>query len=138
MSGDDLEHVETRLRAFFEAREDLAAVYLFGSVARGEARPKSDVDIALLFAHDPPRTLESLPVDVEDELTRLLGRPVQVVVLNHTSADLVHRVLCDGKLVSEHDPAARVRFEVRRRNEYFDLLPILRRYRRAHRSPTQP
>jgi hypothetical protein len=44
--------------------------------------------------------------------------------------DLVHRVLRDGVLLLERDRSARIRFEVRARNDYFDLLPHLRRYRR--------
>jgi len=44
--------------------------------------------------------------------------------------DLVHRVLRDSLLLAERDRSARIRFEVRSRNEYFDLLPFLRRYRR--------
>ncbi len=65
-----------------------------------------------------------------DNLERALGRRTQVVVLNDAPPDLVHRVLRDGRLVLERDRAARIRFEVRARNEYFDLLPILNRYRR--------
>jgi predicted nucleotidyltransferase len=33
-------------------------VYLFGSVARGTAHAGSDVDVGVLLAEDPPRTLE--------------------------------------------------------------------------------
>ena len=43
----------------------------------------------------------------------------------------MHRVLRDGILIDEADRAARIRFEVAARNEYFDLLPILQRYRRS-------
>ena len=39
-------------------------------------------------------------------------------------------MLRDGSLVLDRDRAARIRFEVRSRNEYFDLAPIRRRYRR--------
>jgi hypothetical protein len=49
--------------------------------------------------------------------------------MNEAPVDLVHRVLRDGILVCESDRNARVSFEVRSRNEYFDLLPYLRRYR---------
>jgi hypothetical protein len=35
-----------------------------------------------------------------------------------------------GRLVLERDRAARIRFEVRSRNQYFDLAPIRRLYRR--------
>lgn len=33
----------------------------------------------------------------------------------------------------DRDPGARIRFEARARNEYFDLLPFLERYRRMDR-----
>jgi predicted nucleotidyltransferase len=39
----------------------------------------------------------------------------------------------DIALLFERDPGARIRFEVRARNDYFDLLPHLRRYRRIDR-----
>lgn len=107
---------------------DVVAAWLFGSVARGEARSRSDVDVAVLL-DAPPRTLSALPLDLEDRLERALGRPVQVVVVNEAPVDLVHRVLRDGVLLLDRNPARRVRFEVRKRNEYFDLLPHLRRYR---------
>jgi predicted nucleotidyltransferase len=53
-------------------------VYLYGSTARGAARSDSDVDVGTLLAHVPPATLDSQPYDVEADLERLLGRPVQV------------------------------------------------------------
>src|SRR3954468_14971573 len=36
--------IEPRLREFLKEREGIAAAYLFGSVARGTAGPRSDVD----------------------------------------------------------------------------------------------
>jgi len=104
-------------------------VYLFGSLARGEGRPGSDVDVGVLFGEDPPATLEAPQFAIEARLERLLGLPVQVVALNRAPADLVHRVLRDGRIVLDRDRPTRIRFEVRRRNEYFDLAPIRRLYR---------
>jgi len=123
--------IEQALRGFFASRaEGVVAAYLFGSVARRTAGPSSDVDVAVLYAVAPPATIDGLPVDLENDLAQLLRRPVQVVVLNTAPVDLVHRVLRDGVLVLDRDPGARIRFEVRARNEYFDLQPILARYRR--------
>jgi hypothetical protein len=127
----DATTVEARLKAFFEDDpRGAVAVYLFGSVARGQARPDSDIDIGVLFATDPPATLEAPQFALEAALERQLGSPVQVVALNRAPADLVHRVLRDGRLVLDRDRAARIRFEVRSRNVYFDLAPIRRLYRR--------
>jgi predicted nucleotidyltransferase len=116
---------------FAKQADDLIAVYVFGSVARRTSGPSSDVDIAVLFAAPPAPTLAGLPLKTESDLEELLGRPVQIVVLNNAPVDLVHRVLRDGELVYESDHAARVVFEMTARREYLDLLPILRRYRRA-------
>jgi len=128
----DATTVEARLKAFFEDDpRGAVAVYLFGSVARGQARPDSDIDIGVLFATDPPATLEAPQFALEAALERRLGSPVQVVALNRAPADLVHRVLRDGRLVLDRDRAARIRFEVRSRNVYFDLAPIRRLYRRT-------
>lgn len=130
MSGLDL--VE-RLRAFLDGLEGIVCVYLFGSVARGSARPDSDVDVAVLFERDSPSTLAESGVGVSGELERRLGCAVDLVVLNRASADLVHRVLRDGIVVVDRDPSTRMRFEVRARNAYFDLKPVLDEYRRVRR-----
>lgn len=106
-----------------------AAVYLFGSLARGTWREGSDVDLGVLFAREPEPTLEGWGFDLEGDVEKLLGVPVQLVALNRAPADLVHRVLRDGVLLMDTDRSARIRFEVAKRNEYFDLLPHLERYR---------
>jgi uncharacterized protein len=127
MSAED---VFERLRTFFAAdARGAVAVYLFGSIARGTDRADSDVDVGVLFENDPPRSYEGLPLGLEGALEQAVRRPVQVVVLNRAPADLVHRVLRDGRLVLDRDRARRIRFEVQARNEFFDLQPILRRYR---------
>ena len=124
--------LERRLAEYFHAdSRGAVAVYLFGSFGRGTARENSDVDVGILFEKAPAPTLEGQPYSMEADLAGLLGREVDVVALNDAPADLVHRVLRDGRLVYEGDRSARVRFEVAARNQYFDLLPILREYRRA-------
>lgn len=135
----DVAAVVERLRAFFEDDpRGASAVYLFGSVAREQARPDSDIDVGILFETDPPATLDAPQFGIEAALERGLGGPVQVVALNRAPADLVHRVLRDGRLVLDRDRAARLRFEVRSRNEYFDLAPIRRLYRGYPASSTAP
>jgi predicted nucleotidyltransferase len=122
--------VETKLKAFFaDPPVPIAAVYLFGSVARGTDTTESDVDIGVLFQVLPPSTLTGLPLDLEDAIERHLGRRVQLVTLNTAPVDLRWRVLRDGRLIAEPDRVARVRWEVATRNEAFDLEPILREYR---------
>jgi predicted nucleotidyltransferase len=113
-----------------EGHDDVLAVYLFGSTARDARREDSDVDLGVLLGDEAPTSLDGLKLDLEGELERRLDLPVQVVVLDRAAPDLVHRVLRDGELLVDRDPAARIRFEVRARNEFFDLEPVRRRYRR--------
>lgn len=123
--------VAQRLRdALAHAPCGVVAAYLFGSEARGTGGPRSDVDVAVLLG-SLPLTLRAQPFELADELAGLLGRPVDVVVLDAASPDLIHRILRDGVLVLDRDPAARIRFEVAARNAYVDLKPFLDRYRRT-------
>ncbi|HKH43732.1 MAG TPA: nucleotidyltransferase domain-containing protein [Thermoanaerobaculia bacterium] len=111
--------------------EGITAAWLFGSVARGTARPDSDVDVGILYREDPPRTLAGIGqvFNLQEELTEITDLPIQIVALNHAPVDLIIRVLREGKLLVEHDSLRRVDFEVRSRNEFWDLEPYLRLYR---------
>jgi predicted nucleotidyltransferase len=121
---------ETLREILQSAAPDVVAVYLYGSRARGNARRESDVDMGALLATAPRPTLRSTARKLEADLEAALGIPVEVVALNTAPADLVHRVLRDGVLLLDRDRAARLRFEVQSRNEYFDLAPLRRLYRR--------
>lgn len=134
MNRQQIEERATEVLA--TAGPELVAAYLFGSVSRDTATGESDVDIGILLQSTPPGRLQDLRSALEGLLERALGRSVQVVVLNQAPADLVHRVLRDGRLLVDRDRGARIRFEVRTRNEYFDLMPTLNRYRR--RETTAP
>ncbi len=128
MTREAIVDVLTRLLA--SAPGDVIAAYLYGSQARGSARARSDVDIGILLARRPEPKLRSLARELESTLEAALRRPAQVVALNGASSDLVHRVLRDGVILLDRDRPARLRFEVQARNEYFDMEPIRRLYRR--------
>jgi predicted nucleotidyltransferase len=128
----------TRLADFFIAHgKGIACVYVFGSRARGYFDTKSDLDIAVLFEQTPSETLDGLGLELAAELEEEVKLPVDLVVLNRASPDLVHRILRDGVLAYEANRPARVRFEVRARAEYFDVLPYLREYRRHRAGPNR-
>ena len=87
----DGHEIDTARLAEVCERYGLAELAVFGSVARGDAGPGSDVD--LLFALAPDARLGFAMFDLEDELTEIFGRPVDLL-----SKDSVHRLLRDEVL----------------------------------------
>ncbi len=127
--------VKQALEKHLAASNEVSLAYLFGSEARGDAREGSDVDIAVLLTRGRPKKLMDLPVNLAHDLEAIAGRPVDLVVLQEASPDLIHRILRDGQVLYERDTAERIRFEVWARNEYFDVLPFIERYRAAGERP---
>jgi predicted nucleotidyltransferase len=125
--------VEPLRSHFARAVPDLVAAYLFGSVARGQERRDSDVDIGVVLGSHVPLTLADYDrlAQLQDDLAGEIGCDVDVVALDHASPDLVHNVLVDRILLHDGDHDARIEFEIRARNEFFDLQPFLERYRRT-------
>jgi predicted nucleotidyltransferase len=51
---------------------------VFGSVARGDARPSSDIDLLVTFDDDAEWDLSD-HVEIQDELAKLVGRRVDLL-----------------------------------------------------------
>jgi hypothetical protein len=64
--------------ADFCRRWEVAELAFFGSVMRDDFRPDSDVDVLVTFAAQAGWNLFDL-VTMREELTRILGRPVDLV-----------------------------------------------------------
>jgi len=110
---------------------EIDCAYLFGSAARGERGPLSDLDVALLFADSTPgpRRLD-LAAAVAEEAERLTKTAVDIVILNDAPPALRHRVIRDGVLLFAHDERRRVAFESRSIAEFLDFQPALAQYDR--------
>jgi predicted nucleotidyltransferase len=86
----------------------LVALYLFGSRARGDAGPDSDIDLALLAE----RKLD--PVErwkLQEDMAALAHVRVDLVDLRQASTVMRVQVLRDGVLLVDADPSRRQAFE---------------------------
>lgn len=81
-----------RLREVCE-RYGVASLEVFGSVARGESRLDSDVD--LLYVLRPDARLGFRLFDLEDELAALFGRPVDLVARTSINKYIREQVLAE-------------------------------------------
>lgn len=123
------------LRTALEPRPEVLEAYLFGSLARDEARATSDVDVAV-FLDDRLTGSERgrLLLDLAAELMSRLGRnDVDVIALNDAPPLLYHRVLRDGQRLLARDLSATTRREGQALSRYCDWVPQLAKIEAAHR-----
>jgi predicted nucleotidyltransferase len=114
------------------SRNDVLAAWLFGSHARGDAGPLSDIDVAVLLDEAACPDLFRARLTIIGELTGTLGTDdVDVVVLNETPLALNYRVLRDGVLVYRRDQQFVIDFTWRTVTAYLDFKPFLDRYERT-------
>jgi len=128
----DLDRLQ-RAAAAVLAGAPVRFAYLYGSTARGEAHPGSDVDIAVMFDRSVPAE-ERLRFELELGLAfdaRLGGERADVRDLASLPLILRGRVVTEGALLYSCDEEGRVAFEVAARNEYFDFLPAYRVHQQA-------
>lgn len=76
-------------------RYGVASLDVFGSAARKEAGPDSDVD--LLYVLKPNARLGFRLFDLEDELAALFGRPVDLVSRRSVNKYIREQVLADAR-----------------------------------------
>lgn len=88
-------------------KHKLDFVVLFGSQARGNTHPKSDIDIAVISRVPIDRT--KISMDFDEIFKR---DDVEVVNLATASSTLAYAVIRDGKLLYEGEPRSFLRWKV--------------------------
>lgn len=107
-----LKTIATVLEGYGDA---VAAAYLFGSTAKGDAGPPGDVDVAVLFSAKSSRSLLDLRFRLHADLCRALKRnDIDLLVLN-TAANLIIKdeIVRSGVVIFEGNPEDRETFELR-------------------------
>jgi hypothetical protein len=87
-----------QIAEYFKTQPVLKA-WLFGSFARGEETPESDVDILIVLDHSKPVGLQFF--GMYEDLKELLGRPVDLVVDRSLAPFARESVERDKKLIYE-------------------------------------
>lgn len=113
---------------FPDGRLGLDALWVFGSVATGADTGTSDVDLAALF-HRKPSAVQ--PIELREDIARLLGRDVDLVDLGQASPVLTMQALRHGRLLVDRDPRRRRRFVAGVPGRYEDLEIVRREAERA-------
>jgi predicted nucleotidyltransferase len=124
---DDIERRLAGLGSVLEGSPAVRFAYLFGSAARGELRPLSDIDVAV-YIDD-----ETDPAQARLELMGLIARhlgtdAVDVVLLNQAPTALRGRILQSRQVITDKDPFLRHRFESLALRTFLDFRLFERRF----------
>jgi predicted nucleotidyltransferase len=126
----DLATITTAVQTALAGKEEIIAVYLFGSAARQQAHRQSDIDLAVLFTAATTAELRfQQAIELGGRLETKVGRPLDLVVLNSAPVFLQARVLQTGRLLFERDRTERCLFQMRTMGRYYDLKPYLEYHR---------
>ena len=109
------------LESFFKGRQEIILVFLFGSSASNRLRPSSDVDIGILFESVPEIEAK---IALTQELSSILKREVDLVVLDNASPILRMQVLKHGILIYSRGKKDFYQFFTDTVNQYDDLKRI--------------
>jgi len=98
MSPAERLNVSTDALAAVCARYRVRELALFGSAARGDARPDSDVDLLVVFEDEARVSLFTL-IDLQAELSTLFNRPVDLVPKDGLKPVLRQEVLAEAQVL---------------------------------------
>ena len=117
--------LEAKIKAIFEAHEEVKLAYLFGSQARGDTGPLSDYDFAVYFGGVSTTEAFNLKLSLLNELARSLGTDaVDLVILDNIDApELGYQIVSEGKLLVDREPY-KVIVEPRLMSAYFDFKAV--------------
>lgn len=117
----DIESSVDAVKEALHADPRVSAAILFGSAARGVARPSSDLDIAIVAAsREALSSIDAEFLDLFARLTRAAGRDVHLVVLDTAEPVLGRQTFLDSRKLFDRDPGRTADVLERILVEYFD------------------
>jgi predicted nucleotidyltransferase len=123
---DDVGERIATLGSALEACPTVEFAYLFGGAAIGRITPLSDIDIAVYLRANSDFVEGRL--DVHAQVARHLGTDeLDIVVLNTAPSSLLARVLPGRRILLDHAPFLRHRFESNEARKAADFLMFERR-----------
>ncbi len=93
-----------KISAYFANKDEVIAVYLFGSYAKGTKSHLSDIDIGILFDQRDLDFINEKRNDYIVELARLLRKDIHPVILNYAGEGLMNQIFHKGKCILKNDP----------------------------------
>lgn len=121
MTESERESVFTTAREILlAALPDAWAIYAYGSFARGDEWPDSDLDLAVLL---PPGQQIPDKLELLGRISRQVHREVDLVSMRDAGLDLARELLRDGKPLIIRREADTLAWEAERMTDYAQFSP---------------
>jgi len=119
-----IEDIKKTLSPVFERSGSIRFAYLFGSVAKGEVAPLSDMDIAVYLSDVDPGAVFDVKLSLHGDICRALHRnDVDLVVLNTVANNmLIEDIIRHGVVIYDRDIDAREDYEVTSLHQAIDFM----------------
>lgn len=128
MEKNDSKMIIKKIKKIFQKRKGILFCYLFGSFAYNNFNSKSDIDLAVYLNNEEMADFFDERLELISEISQVLKKQADVLVLNTAPLFLKFVVLKEGKLIFSKDEKQRIDFELKTMNNYFDFKPILEKY----------
>jgi len=112
-----------KLRELFARNLKVTVAYFFGSQARGEITPLSDIDIAVLVKE--PLSLDEKADLIGEIISSLETDNIDFVMLNDVSSVSLKFEVINGRVLYSADEGKRVDFETKVMGEYLLYAPMI-------------
>lgn len=120
---------EAARTTILRAVPDVLAVYAYGSIARGDSHPNSDLDIGVVLP--PGRKLDNI-LGLLADVREAVGRDVDIADLRRSGNVLRKEILTEGKLLYTANAAITLAWEAEALSEYaahrIEIRDILKQF----------
>jgi len=102
-------------------KNDIDAIYLFGSRATGKIKPTSDMDVCVIAKKD-------IPKEAKEAILSNSSKKIDMVMFWDLPYTIRYRILKEGKPLYVKDRLTLQRIKADTLRSYLDFRPVIRRH----------
>ena len=113
--------ITDKIISYFTKQSEVAAVYLFGSYAKGKDRKYSDIDLGILLQREYAINEDELHRLYMVDLSGLLRKDIHLIFMNCAGEGILFQIFKYGKCIANNDPDVLTRFKMIRHSMIADF-----------------
>ncbi len=123
-----------KIKEVLKNQEGILVAYLYGSTAKKQIHPNSDIDIGILIRENfEPDALYTSRIANKIEKKTNTEKEIDIRILNNKPITFLHQVLKDGKELFSKNEKERIEFETKVYDRYLDFKPHFEQYNKIRK-----